>query len=305
VLPRYAFSKVVKKGFENCVRKHLPCVFCFSLYNGVRGDTMKITVVQPPYDMGERPDEKIAEFLLNELQKVQKDGLIVLPEYSNAGGVSDASSQKAAMPRAKEMLRKAALIAKEKGAYVAMNVLEGRDGRIKNSTYLLDREGNTAFVYDKIHLPPSEVLLGIERGSGACICDLDGIRFGFLTCYDVYFHEQIEYLASQKPDIILFPGYQRGEATDIIRAQTKLIAFRCNSVVAKASCSMDSDEKGGCSMIAAPNGKILADLGKEIGSISAEVDPHDKYMRTAGFGGSMIRNDDFINYGLCPDIFNK
>ena len=55
-----------------------------------------------------------------------------------------------------------------------------------------------------------------------------------MTCYDVYFNEQIEYLASQKPDIILIPGYQRGETTDIIRAQTKLIAFRCNSFVAKS-----------------------------------------------------------------------
>ena len=66
---------------------------------------------------------------------------------------------------------------------------------------------------------------------------------------------------------------------------------------------MDSDEKGGCSMIVSPEGKILADMGKEIGSISAEVDEKYKYMRTAGFGGGMIRNDDFINDGLRPEIF--
>ncbi len=49
---------------------------------------MKITVVQPPYFMGENPDEKIAEFLIRELWKAEKDSLIVLPEYSNAGGIS-------------------------------------------------------------------------------------------------------------------------------------------------------------------------------------------------------------------------
>ena len=242
---------------------------------------------------------------MNELEKVQKDSLVVLPEYSNAGGISDAKSEKAAMPRAKVMLEKAAFVAKEKSAYVAINVLEERNGKIKNSTYLFDKEGNTAFVYDKIHLPPSEVALGVERGNRECICDLDGIRIGFLTCYDVYFNEQIEYLASQKPDIILIPGYQRGEATDIIRAQTKLIAFRCNSFVAKSSYSMGSDEKGGCSMIVAPDGQILKDMGKDVGSVSADVDPKWKYMRTAGFGGNIIRNDDFINNGLCPDVFNK
>ena len=147
--------------------------------------------------------------------------------------------------------------------------------------------------------------MGVQYGEGTCICDLDGIRFGFLTCYDVYFNEQIEYLASQKPDIILIPGYQRGETTDIIRAQTKLIAFRCNSFVAKSSYSMNSDEKGGCSMIVAPDGKILKDMGKSTGAISTNIEPKEKHMRTAGFGGGMIRNDDFINNGLRPDIFRK
>ena len=68
---------------------------------------------------------------------------------------------------------------------------------------------------------------------------------------------------------------------------------------------MNDEERGGCSMIVAPDGKILKDIGKGVGSISAVIDEKNKYMRTAGFGGNMIRNDDFINDGLCPEIFNK
>ena len=266
---------------------------------------MKVIVVQPAYFAGDNPDCKIANFLLGELKKAPTGSLIVLPEYSNAGGISDIESEKQAMPRAKEMLKVSSEIAKENSAYVAINVLETRDEKIKNSTYLFDKAGEVAFIYDKIHLPPSEIALGVEYGNGDCTCDLDGIRFGFLTCYDVYFNEQIEYLASQKCDIILIPGYQRGETTDIIRAQTKMIAFRCNSFVAKSSYSMNSDEKGGCSMIIAPNGKILKDMGKSIGAVSANIEPKEKHMRTAGFGGGIIRNDDFINNGLRPDIFKN
>ena len=266
---------------------------------------LNITVTQPAYIHKENAEEKIAAFLMERLDEVQPGDLIVLPEYSNAGGTSDPERELASMPRAKMMLEKAAAIAKEKAAYVAINVLEERDGKRKNSTYLFDKNGNTAFVYDKIHLPPSEVALNIEYGAGECICDLDGIRFGFMTCYDVYFNEQIEYLAKHKPDIILLPGYQRGERTDIIRAQTKLIAFRCNAYVAKSSCSMDSDERGGCSMIVAPDGQILKDLGKEVGSISAQVDPKWKYMRSAGFGCGDIRCDDFVSQGLRPEVFKK
>lgn len=266
---------------------------------------MEVTVVQPAYFMGDNPDKKIAEFLLEELAKVNKDALIVLPEYSNAGGLSDAERELKAISRAKSMLEKAKRIAKEKSAYVSINVLEDRDGSIKNSTYLFNKKGETAFVYDKIHLPPSEIELGVEYGDGKCVCEVDGIKFGFLTCYDVYYNEQIEFLASQKPDVIIIPGYQRGEDADIIRAQTKMIAFRCNAFVLKSSYSMNDDNHGGCSMIVGPNGKIIKDLGKEIGSIKAEIDIKSKHYRSAGYGKGQIRNDEFINIGLRPNVFKK
>ena len=266
---------------------------------------MKAVVVQPAYFVGENPDEKIAKFLMCELEKTTKNSIIVLPEYSNAGGLSDVENQRKAISRAKTMLEKARKVAKEKSAYVAINVLENRDGLIKNSTHLFNKKGETAFIYDKIHLPPSEIDLGIEYGDGNCFCEVDGIRFGFLTCYDVYFNEQIEYLAMQKPDIIIVPGYQRGESTDIIRAQIKMIAFRCNSYVLKSSYSMNSDERGGCSMIVAPNGEILKDLGEQVGSTSAEIDVKFKHYRNAGYGKGLIRNDEFINIGLRPDVFKK
>ena len=263
---------------------------------------MKITVIQPRYNAGARPDEKIADFLLREAE--QADGeLIVLPEYANAGGLSDPEKLMAALPRAEEMLQKVSELAKEKAAYISVNVFLRREGKLRNSTYLFDRGGNIAFIYDKIHLPPAEVKLGIVPGDGKCVADVDGIRFGFMTCYDVYFNEQTEFIAAQKPDLILVPGYQRGERWDIIQAQTKMLAFRCNAHVARASVSMDSLEKGGNTMIVAPDGQILVNLGSAVGSMTAEVDPKWKYMRPAGFGGSMVRNDDFINQGLRPDVF--
>ncbi len=268
---------------------------------------LNVTVIQPKYFSGEEPDEKIAEFLSKELEKVPQGGLILAPEYSNAGGVSDAESELKAMPRAEIMLKKASEIALKKSAYVAINVLERRDGKIKNSTYLFGRDGKVAFVYDKQHLPPSEVKLGVVAGNDSgkckCMCEVDGIRFAYMTCYDVYFNEQIEHIAKGNADIILIPGYQRGERTDIIRAQAKLTAFRCNAYVLRSSYSMDSDEHGGCSMIVAPDGEILKDMGKDVGAISLDIDPFKKYMRSAGYGEGLVKNNDFISAGLCPEAF--
>ena len=264
---------------------------------------MTLYIIQPPYFCSDTPDEYVANFLLDKLADAPVDSIAVLPEYSNAGGLSDPEKELAALPRAKTMLEKAAQISKQKEIYVAINVLEKRDGDICNSTYLFDKKGEIAFIYDKIHLPPSEVARGVKYGSGACVCELDGIRFGFMTCYDVYFNEQTEFIAKQKPDIILIPGYQRGERTDIIRAQAKLTAFRANAFVARSSYSMDDDAHGGCSMAVAPDGEILADIGKEVGALTVTIDPKQKYMRSAGFGGNTVRNDDFINDGLRPDVF--
>ncbi len=266
---------------------------------------LSITVAQPRYNCGEDPDIKTADFLLRCIDSVSADELLVLPEYSNAGGLSDPEKILSTLGRADVLKDAASAAAKKNGAYISLNVIEKRDGKLKNSTYLYGKDGNAAFVYDKIHLPPAEVSLGIERGEGDCFTVLDGIRFGFMTCYDVYYSEQIEHLASKKPDIIIISGYQRGERRDIIRAQNKLAAFRCNSYIARASFSMDSDSRGGCSMIVAPDGNILRDMGSDVGTLSADVDEKEKYMRSAGFGQGLVRNDDFIASGLCPEIFKK
>ena len=267
-----------------------------------------ITTVQPLYHSGDEPDKAIRAFIKEQLSACPENGLILFPEYSNAGGLSDPAKEIAAMAYAEEVKTAARAAAAEKHSFVAVNVLEKQAGKVKNTTYLYDRQGNEAFAYHKQHLPPSEVELGMEAGEGAgnacvCTCEAEGIRFGFLTCFDVYFNEQIEHIAAYKPDVILLPGYQRGERTDILRAQTKMIAFRCNAYVVKSSYSMEDDLHGGCSMIVAPDGQILKDMGAAVGSISAEVDVAWKYQRSAGFGKGLIRNDDFINNGLCPEAF--
>ncbi len=262
---------------------------------------MRISVVQPSYYAGQNPDVKTAEFLLNKLNRTRGSSLILLPEYANAGGLSDPDAILAAMPRAGQMLTEASRVAYAKQMFVALNVLEQRGGLFRNSTYLFKKDGQIGFIYDKLHLPPSEISLGIRRGSGECTCVIDGIRFAFMTCYDIYFSEQLEKIARFQPDIILIPGYQRGERTDIIRAQAKLAAFRCNAYVLRASFSMGSKDFGGCSMIVSPDGRILKDMGHKVGILHADIDETYKYMRPAGFGEGFARNDEFITNGCITE----
>ncbi len=258
---------------------------------------MKITVAQPTYFAGEKPNKSILQFIKGRMADLEENQLIVFPEYSNVGGLSKKEELLSEMVNAKEVLDFAAQRAKAYSAYVAINVLEERDGELKNSTYLFNREGKVAFVYDKIHLPPAELKMGVSSGIGECCCQVDNIKFAFMTCYDVYFNEQIERIADYKPDIIVVCAYQRAEREDIIRAQSKLIAFRTNAYVVRSSYSMGNSTHGGCSMIVAPDGRILQDIGGEEGTVSQTVDPLWKYTRSAGFGEGLVRNDDFISSG--------
>ncbi len=266
---------------------------------------MKVTVIQPAYFSGDNPDIVIAGFLKEKLSLLGNGELIVLPEYSNAGGLSDSKKILNAISRAEELKEFSSKIAKEREGYVSINVIEKRDKKVYNSTYLFNKKGEVSFVYDKIHLPPAEVKLGITHGGGECCRVVDGIKFAFMTCYDVYYNEQIEHIAKFKPDVIIVPGYQRGERADIIRAQAKLLAFRCNAFVLRASYSMNSEEKGGCSMIVKPNGEIVKDMASSVGSASFEVDVFEKFTRPAGFGEGLVRNDEFISMGLRPNVFEK
>ena len=68
---------------------------------------------------------------------------------------------------------------------------------------------------------------------------------------------------------------------------------------------MDFFENYGNSMIVSPDGQILNNIGKEIGFITEEVDIKWKHTRPAGFGCGIVRNDDFINVGLRPQVFAK
>ena len=56
-------------------------------------------------------------------------------------------------------------------------------------------------------------------------------------------------------------------------------------------------------MIVSPDGKIIKNMGKDVGSISADINPFEKYMRVAGYGEGLVKNNDFISSGLCPEAF--
>ena len=272
---------------------------------------MKFCAIQPPYAHSVADAGNSVNFLINELNKCSAEcDLILTPEYSNMLAAFPLDEGRAFVRKHTPALLEAAIsAAKRCSAIVGVSFLnEVSDGVFRNTTRLYDREGNIAGEFYKQHLPESEKK-GVKPDyeytrsfQAPQIIEIEGIRFGFLICYDTYFTEYIAHLSHLKPDVVLVSSFQRGERQDILEMLNKNLAFNCNSFVLRSSVSMGQDStSGGMSLVASPDGKILARMDSRTGSLRYDIgDVHYKYMRSNAFGGVQIRNDQFIENGRTP-----
>lgn len=269
---------------------------------------MKLCAIQIPYGNTAADADKSVDFLIKCLNECDNSvDLILTPEYSNAPATFPAGTMKdyvkVSTPRLIDAAKSAAVRC---NATVAVNYLcEVTDGVFRNTTRVFDRNGNIAGDFYKQHLPVSEItgvnpdISYTDKFRSPEIITVDGIRLGFLICYDTYFTEYIAHLGYCRPDIVLVSSFQRAERQDILRMLNQSLAFSCNSFVLRASVSMgQGSEVAGTSLAVSPDGKILGDFGNNTGCFICEIgDPHYKYMRSNSFGGKMISNDLFVEQG--------
>ena len=178
---------------------------------------MKVCTLQPRYTFDYRDiDDCFAEFLTLLDQCDESMDLIVLPEYSEISCVvpdKDAfylefhKKNATVLERARETARRC-------HAIVFINCGFMTELGIRNTTYAIDREGNIVGKYFKEHPAPSEVRRG-EEGGHECdvaysyeyhdpyVLELEGLRFGFMTCYDFYFYEAFARIAKERADVII------------------------------------------------------------------------------------------------------
>ena len=131
--------------------------------------------------------------------------------------------------------------------------------------------------------------------------ELDGIRYGFLTCYDFYFYEAFAALARKQLDIIIGCSLQRSDTHKALEIMGRFLAYNCNAHLVRASVSMDPEsEICGASMIVTPFGDVLVNMKSRVGLGVAEFDPHAKYYKPAGFGGSPAPHYEYIEFGRNP-----
>jgi predicted amidohydrolase len=192
--------------------------------------------------------------------------MVVLSELA-AHGPNPASTQETGGPLEQEFCD----IARKHSLWlVAGSLFESRNGRIYNTTPVIDPQGNVVQRYRKM-FPFAPYEDASSPGDEFCIFDVPDVgRFGVAICYDLWFPEVTRTLTSMGAEVIINPvlAHFVDRPADLAVAQASAAMFQCyifhiNGVLAGGN---------GQSLVVDPSGRILhqGSVGEEF--IPMEVD---------------------------------
>ena len=271
---------------------------------------MKVCIIQPPYSVDY---EKTEEYFGLEIELLEKCDasmdIIVMPESCDVPCLAPTKEQSEASVEKfnTKLLEKASETAKRCNAMVFVNARLKNEKGYRNTTFAFNRNGEIAGKYFKQHLVPSEVsVMKLDSDysfdfSEPTVIEMEGIRFGFLICYDFYFYENFANMARQNLDIIIGCSHQRSDTHQALQIMSQFLAYNTNAYVIRSSVSMDENsEIGGASMVVAPDGKVLVNMYSRIGMETIDIDLSQKYYKPAGFGNPPSAHYEYIEKGRRP-----
>ena len=271
---------------------------------------MKVCIIQPPYSTDYAQSDAYFQYELELLEACDASmDLIVMPESCDIPCLAKtkAQSEASAEKYNETLLRHVSRTAKRCNAMVFVNARDKTERGYRNTTYAFDRAGNVVGKYYKEHLVPGEVsVIQLDSDysfafSEPTVIEMEGIRFGFLTCYDFYFYENFSNLARKKLDIIIGCSHQRSDTHEVLKIMSQFLAYNTNAYVVRASVSMDENSDiGGASMVVAPTGEVLANMYSRIGLETVEIDVTKKYNKPAGFGNPLAPHYEYLEKGRRP-----
>jgi predicted amidohydrolase/glycerophosphoryl diester phosphodiesterase len=231
--------------------------------------------------------------------------LVLLPEYATAPGAASPERIAELSAGPGEVLLAACRdLARRARCLVALGTVAREPSGLYNRALLVAPDGSMLGTYDKTHLPGVEENgLAIRPGGSSRPIEARGLRIGFATCFDVYFPEWFAALAAEGVDLVLSPSYQRSESGEHLRLLSACRALDSGAWFARASYAMPTPGRGGHSLVASPEGAVVADAGEEPGVLLAEIDPTRRWVKPASYGGPDVEHRALIERHRRPDLY--
>jgi len=152
------------------------------------------------------------------------------------------------------------------------------DGKLRNVTVLIGRDGALVGQYYKVHLPLPEAEWGFDAGEDIPVFDFDFGRVGVMTCMDIEYPEHALVLMLRGAEIIFFPHVQGswGEIDWEIRYRARAIDTGLYIVSACYGVEKGEPWRPGMmiarSSVIGPDGTIVADAGRWAGVLTTQID---------------------------------
>ena len=221
------------------------------------------TKYQDPEENTRRMEEKIRAAVR------EKPDLIVLPELWTSGYSVEIfhDIQKFAQPETGPAVSMLKRMAKEYGVYiVGGSMVEQRGNKCYNTCFLVDRQGNVAGRYSKMHLYNAmDEDVAFAPGDEMPVFQTDFGKIAIMTCYDIRFVEQSRAYALKGAQAIIVvsnwakPKLNHWRVMLQARAiENQLAVVACNRVGQAVDCVYF-----GHSMIIDSWGEIVGEGGEE------------------------------------------
>ncbi|MCX6636797.1 MAG: carbon-nitrogen hydrolase family protein [Acidobacteria bacterium] len=109
-------------------------------------------------------------------------------------------------------------LAKKRNSYIAAGIYEREGQALYNTAVLIDRAGNLIGKYRKVYVPRGEIEGGLTPGHDFPVFQTDFGALGLMICYDVFFPDPAQALATKGAEIILMPIWGGNETLAKARA---------------------------------------------------------------------------------------
>lgn len=213
------------------------------------------------------------------IRKAQKQGarLVVLPEYAiyTVPSMDDRFVENAETLDG-PCVSKIATLSKELEIAVVFGINESAaEGRIYNTLIGMDM-GEISALYRKVHLydafgyKESDRVIAAEPNNGTLL-NIDGVKIGMQTCYDLRFPEVTRALVDQNADVVALPAEWIPGPLKEFHWNTLIRARAIENTVFMLAADQSAPTGVGNSAILDPMGITLASVGENSGIAVAEL----------------------------------
>jgi len=184
------------------------------------------------------------------------------------------------VPSNSEILSQFQEKAKEHGIYISPNFyVKDTDGHLYDRSYMIDCAGNVQGSSDMVHIYSAPNFYERDYYSpskdGFRVYDTPFGRIGIVICFDRHLPESVRACALQGAQLVLIPTANlTEEPMDLFLSEIRTEAFHNNIFI--AMCNRVGEEDAitfsGQSLVAGPDGEVLAQAGSGEENLLVEID---------------------------------